>query len=97
MDNAEQHTAQLLQEITVLRQRLAELEATAIRHRQTQTVLPVSQELLATVLQGIPDGIVVQDTTGRLIYTNDVAARMLGYASAQALLAVLPQETGGQG
>ena len=36
---------------------------------------------LAVVLAGVSAGISVQDASGRLIYVNDVAARMAGFAS----------------
>ena len=43
---------------------------------------------LAIILEGIADGITVLNPTGRLIYANDAAARLMGYPDAQALLAV---------
>ena len=45
-----------------------------------------SRERLDAVLRGIGDGITVQDTDGRLVYANDAAAQMVGYASAIDLL-----------
>ena len=45
----------------------------------------------ALILQGIADGILVQDVTGRLLYTNDAAARLLGYPAARAVAATLMQ------
>src|SRR5215210_300944 len=41
---------------------------------------------LAAILEGIADGITVQDARGRLVYANDAAARLAGYSSAEALL-----------
>jgi PAS domain S-box-containing protein len=42
---------------------------------------------LAVVLREAADGITVQDPTGRLVYANDAAARLIGFDSADALLA----------
>jgi PAS domain S-box-containing protein len=41
---------------------------------------------LEVVLGGITDGITMQDHTGKLVYANEAAARIVGFASAQALL-----------
>ena len=47
----------------------------------------LSPRELAGVLDGIPNGIVVQDAAGSLIYANEVAARLAGYATAAEMLA----------
>lgn len=46
-----------------------------------------SRDQLQAVFHSVADGITVQDTSGRLIYANDAAARVTGYSSAQELLA----------
>jgi len=50
--------------------------------------LRLSRDQFAIILQGAADGITAQDQTGQLRYANDAAARMFGYPSAEALLAV---------
>jgi PAS domain S-box-containing protein len=47
---------------------------------------------LDVVLRGVVDGIVAQDLSGQLVYANDSAARILGYASAADLIAAPPPE-----
>jgi PAS domain S-box-containing protein len=47
---------------------------------------------LDVVLRGVVDGIVAQDPSGRLVYANDSAALILGYASAADLIAAPPPE-----
>jgi PAS domain S-box-containing protein len=47
---------------------------------------------LEVILQGIADGVTAQDPTGRVVYANEVAARMLGYPSARAFLETPLQE-----
>src|SRR5688572_11329004 len=49
-------------------------------------------EQLAIILEGVADGITAQRPDGRLLYANDAAARVCGYASAQALMAAEPQD-----
>jgi PAS domain S-box-containing protein len=50
-----------------------------------------SRDQLAAILGGIAEGVTVQDLDGRLIYANDVAARMSGFASAQDLQQAIPR------
>src|SRR5690242_5656686 len=54
--------------------------ATAARDAQ------VSLAKLETVMNAVDDGITVQDSTGKLIYANEPAARLVGFPSASALL-----------
>jgi PAS domain S-box-containing protein len=49
--------------------------------------LEQSRDQLAIILRDVADGITVQDATGKLIYANFEAARALGYATSEALLA----------
>jgi PAS domain S-box-containing protein len=42
---------------------------------------------LRTVLSHIDDGVTVQDASGRLVFANDAAARLSGFASADEMLA----------
>jgi PAS domain S-box-containing protein len=42
---------------------------------------------LEAVLQQVADGITVQDATGALIYANDAAARLIGFAGSAELMA----------
>ena len=47
---------------------------------------------LDVIVRGIADGVTAQDPTGRVIYANEAAARMVGYASARAFLEAPLQE-----
>lgn len=44
------------------------------------------------LLNAIADGVTAQDKNGQLIYANDAAARMSGYASPEAMLAAASSE-----
>jgi PAS domain S-box-containing protein len=50
-------------------------------------VIDGERSLLQAVLAGIEDGITLQDRTGKLIFANASAARLIGFASPQELLA----------
>ena len=67
------------------------IAAAAERHRAV-AALEESRRRLAAVLGEVADGITVQSPDGRLVYANEAAARMLGYDSPEALLAVSPAE-----
>jgi PAS domain S-box-containing protein len=67
-------------------QAVANVLAAAIERKRMEEELRTSRDHLAVILQGVADGITVQDHTGRLIYANDAAAHLIGYPSAQALL-----------
>lgn len=45
-----------------------------------------SLDELRTILSHIDDGVTVQDTSGRLVFANDAAARLSGFASADEML-----------
>ena len=45
-------------------------------------------ELLARILDGVADGIAAHDASGQLLFINDAGARMCGYESSAAALAV---------
>lgn len=51
-----------------------------------------SRDQLSTVLQGVADGIAVQERGGQIIYANDAAAHFIGYPSTEALLAATIDE-----
>jgi PAS domain S-box-containing protein len=57
------------------------------KSRYWEDALRLAGDQLAVIMQGVADGITAQDPTGRLIYANDAAVRLLGYGSAQSLLA----------
>ena len=52
-----------------------------------------SRDQMAAIVQGVADGITVQDASGAVIYANDAAARYSGYPSAAALLNTTTDET----
>ena len=52
----------------------------------TQAELHSSRDELEIILGGVADGVTAQDATGRVIYANEAAARMVGYPSGRALV-----------
>ncbi len=65
-------------------------EAEARRLRAEE--LSRTSELFRIVLQGTDLGVTVQDPSGRLVYANDAAARLVGFAAPSELLAAPPAE-----
>jgi len=69
------------------------------RRQQAESVtraIDVERHLMQAILGGIEDGITLQDRSGRLIFANASAARTIGFASPEALLAASPAEIMGQ-
>lgn len=60
--------------------------------RRAEEALRSSRNELEIVLLGVADGITAQDPTGRLIYANEAAARLIGYPSVGALLEAPTQD-----
>jgi PAS domain S-box-containing protein len=56
------------------------------RARQGTLSAQEAAEKLEVVLSGINDGITMQDHTGKLVYANRAAARIVGYPSAEELI-----------
>jgi PAS domain S-box-containing protein len=61
-------------------------EGARIAAEALQAELRVSRDQLAAILAGVAEGITVQDATGRVIYANDAAARLIGFPDAAAFL-----------
>ena len=67
-------------------QAVAHVLAAAIQRQEIEEALRLSRNEIAIILDGITDGITAQNAIGKLIYANDSAARIIGYASADELL-----------
>ncbi len=67
-------------------QTIARHVAFALDRRETEEALRQSQRQLEVILQGITDGITVQEPSGKLVYANEAAARVLGFGSPEELL-----------
>ena len=50
-----------------------------------------SREQFATILAGIADSIIAQNPDGRIVYANEAAAKLLGFATAPDLIAAAHQ------
>ena len=73
--------------------RLYEEAQTEIAEREwAQTELRSSRDELRVILESVADGVTAQDPTGRIIYANEAAARMIGYSSGQALVEASQRE-----
>jgi PAS domain S-box-containing protein len=68
-------------------QAIANVLAEAIERDKVEQELQASRDQLEVILQGVADGITVQDPVGRVIYANNAAVRLIGYSSQAELLA----------
>jgi PAS domain S-box-containing protein len=67
-------------------QSVANILAPAIARHEAETALRLSYEQLMAILQSAADGITVQDPTGRMLFANQAAARVMGFDKVETLL-----------
>jgi PAS domain S-box-containing protein len=63
--------------------------------RRAETAVQDYQQHLeeyVQILEAVADGITAQDPSGRLIYANDAAARLVGFATADEMVSTPPAE-----
>ncbi len=70
-------------ELAGLRKRLSELEAMALERGWEQGQLFGTDPLHQTILEGLSEGIVVQDWDGQILYSNGAAQEILGIGRDQ--------------
>lgn len=84
------HTAQprvLLAHDTRFLQAVASILASAIERIRVEDELRRSRDELAIILHGIQEGVTVQTRDGKIVYANRSAAAILGFPSAEDVLA----------
>jgi signal transduction histidine kinase/CheY-like chemotaxis protein/PAS domain-containing protein len=69
---------------------IADRVALGINRLRVEGDLRTSRDQLRAIFAGIVDGVTVQDQSGRLIFANPAAARLVGFDSVEALLAADP-------
>jgi PAS domain S-box-containing protein len=84
--------ASYLVEGSVLALLTSRLQASRARIGEAAQRAELSLAKLRGVLAAVDDGITVQDGQERLIYANGPAAQLIGYPSAEALLAATPAQ-----
>jgi PAS domain S-box-containing protein len=81
-------------ERALLREQVARLAAedAEARLRDSEERYRSLSQRLEVILEGVADGIAVQDQSGRLLFTNSAAARACGFASSAELMAATGAE-----
>lgn len=65
---------------------MANILAFTAERMRDHDAIRVSRDQLSVILDGISEGVSVQDPSGELIYVNQKAAEILGYPSVEAVL-----------
>jgi PAS domain S-box-containing protein len=68
-------------------QSVANVLGEALARAAAEDALRAARDQIAAILEGVAEGVTVQDAAGRLVYANDAAAWLLGYPNGQALAA----------
>ena len=66
---------------------IASLLASAIQRFAVEEDLRRSRNEIKVILEGVSEGVTVQDITGKLIFANQAAAEFMGYPSPEAVVA----------
>lgn len=69
---------------------LASRASLAIQNARLYREVQQSRDQLDIILRGVADGIIVYDAHSQIIYANEAAARMTGFASVQAMMETPP-------
>jgi PAS domain S-box-containing protein len=64
--------------------------AAATQRKRAERDLVESRAELQAMFGGVADGITAQDASGKLVYANDAAAQLIGFATADELLSEPP-------
>jgi PAS domain S-box-containing protein len=72
-------------------QELADRCALALDNARLYAASRRSRDELEAILEGVADAVTAQTPDGRLVYANDAAVHLLGFASAEELLAASPE------
>lgn len=76
MKDKEKTKKQLIDELTKLRPRIAELEASESKHKRTEEALGESEGLLKAIIESTADGILVVDKENRVTHSNTKFAEL---------------------
>jgi PAS domain S-box-containing protein len=71
---------------------LADRCALAIENARLHTEARRSRDDLEAIVEGVADAVTAQAPDGRLVYANDAAVRLLGFADAEELISAPPAE-----
>jgi PAS domain-containing protein len=82
MKDKDRTKEQLIDELITLRQRVTDLEAEAPEHTQAVEVLRESEEKFRTLAEHSPN-MVFFNMKGTVVYANDKAAEITGYAKEE--------------
>jgi PAS domain S-box-containing protein len=96
VDHSPESTASLVAELARLRQRVAELEVSALDHQQAEqrlehdarssrAALHRSEATARALLESASEGIILIDRSGRITLANAAAERMFGYPRSELL------------
>jgi PAS domain S-box-containing protein len=85
MRDEDKTKAQLIRELTALRQRVEELEALEADRMRAQGALHKSETTARALLESASDGIVVVEADGRIVLVNAKVEEMFGYTRDELL------------
>ena len=93
MQDGEKTKAQLIHELTFVRKRIVELDASASDRRRAEEKLRKSEAEYRNIFENAIEGIYRTSPEGRFLTANPTAARLLGYESPEELISSITDIT----
>ena len=79
MNKQTKTNAELIEEISSLKQRIQELELSESERKRAEEALRASEELFRSYLENAPDGVYLSDVAGNFLYGNRKCEEIIGY------------------
>ena len=79
MKDASGTNQELLEEISILKRKIRELEESEAGRRQSEEALKEAGDSLRACLENAPDGVYIMDTEGTFLYGNRRSEEIIGY------------------
>ena len=85
MKDEDKTKKQLINELTELRQRIAELQASEAERKRAEAALRESEQRYRQLFEGIGDAVMVYSSQGRFLDCNGATLQRLGYSREELL------------
>jgi PAS domain S-box-containing protein len=85
MKDSDKTKEQLIQELGLLRQQLAEAEALRADHRRAEETLERSEAKFRDLVERTSAGIAATDLEGRVTFVNEALCKMIGYSQEELI------------
>jgi diguanylate cyclase (GGDEF)-like protein/PAS domain S-box-containing protein len=76
---------QLMKEMAILQARVRELELALSESKWAEEVIKQGEIIAAATIEGMPDGVMLVNMSGEIIYVNKACEKLLGYKASELI------------